>query len=300
MEYEQHEEQQYLEIIRRLLRSGNNKQDRTGVGTLSLFGFQMRFNLQKGFPLLTTKQVFWRGVVEELLWFIRGSTNAEELSEKNVHIWSENASRKYLDSIGLTERDEGDLGPVYGFQWRHYGATYDSFKSDYTMQGVDQLRNVIEKILKTPDDRRIIISSWNPSDIPYMALPPCHCFVQFYCYDNKLSCQLYQRSADVGLGVPFNIASYSLLTLILAKATGMDVGEFIHALGDTHIYLNHIEGLTQQIERVPYPFPQINIKKNIYSQDVDQVLKNIESLSFDDFELLNYNHHPKIVLPFAV
>jgi thymidylate synthase len=294
------EEQQYLEIIRKLLRAGNKKQDRTGVGTLSLFGFQMRFDLQNGFPLLTTKHVFWRGVVEKLLWFIRGSTNAKELSDKNVNIWNENASRKYLDSIGLADREEGDLGPVYGFQWRHYGAKYDSSKSDYTTQGVDQLRNVIEKIMKTPNDRRIIISSWNPPDIPLMALPPCHCFVQFYCHDNKLSCQLYQRSADVGLGIPFNIVSYSLLTLILAKATGMVAGEFIHTLGDTHIYSNHVNGLTQQIERIPYPFPEVCIKKDIFSNDVDQILKNIESLTFEDFELKNYIYHPKILLPFAV
>ncbi|MGL5357016.1 MAG: thymidylate synthase [Cetobacterium sp.] len=297
---EEHEEKQYLGIVRKLIRSGNEKQDRTGVGTRSLFGFQMRFNLQKGFPLLTTKHIFWRGVVEELLWFIRGSTDATELSERNVNIWNENASRKYLDSIGLTEREEGDLGPVYGFQWRHYGAKYDSCKSDYTKCGFDQLRNVIEKLMITPHDRRNIISSWNPIDIPQMALPPCHCFVQFYCHNNKLSCQLYQRSADVGLGVPFNIVSYSLLTLIIAKATGMVAGEFIHTLGDAHVYSNHIDGLSQQIERVPYSFPEVVIKKDLFSKDVDQILKNLESLSFKDFELKNYKFHPKICLPFAV
>ena len=294
------EEQQYLDLIRKLLEEGNKKPDRTGVGTLSLFGYQMRFNLSDSFPIITTKQIFWRGVVEELLWFIRGSTNAMELSAKNVNIWNGNSSREYLDSIGLLDREEGDLGPVYGFQWRHNGAEYKSSKHDYSGKGIDQLRSVVEKLLHSPHDRRIVLSAWNPADLHIMALPPCHCFVQFYVYDNVLSCQLYQRSADVGLGVPFNIMSYGLLTMILAKAVGMRAGDFIHTLGDAHVYTTHIEGLKTQLDRRPHPFPEMRIKKDIFSRDVDQVLSNMEALTFEDFELTNYKYHSKIFLPFAV
>lgn len=184
----------------------------------------MRFNLRDNvFPLLTTKRVFWRGVVEELLWFIRGSTNAKELSQKDVHIWDANSSREFLDSCGFTNRKEGDLGPVYGFQWRHYGAKYQNMDTDYSGQGIDQLKQIIDKIQHSPNDRRIIMSAWNPGDISEMALPPCHCLVQFYVNNGELSCQLYQRSADMGLGVPFNIASYSLLTYMLAHISNLKV-----------------------------------------------------------------------------
>ncbi|KAF2583847.1 hypothetical protein F2Q70_00033956 [Brassica cretica] len=194
----------------------------------------MTFNLRRSFPLLTTKRVFWRGVVEELLWFISGSTNAKLLQEKGIHIWDGNASREYLDGIGLTEREEGDLGPVYGFQWRHFGAKYTDMHADYTGQGFDQLLDVINKIKNNPDDRRIIMSAWNPSDLKAMALPPCHMFAQFYVANGELSCQMYQRSADMGLGVPFNIASYSLLTCILAHVCDLVPGDFIHVIGDAH------------------------------------------------------------------
>ena len=197
--------------------SGNKREDRTGTGTLSLFGAQMRFSLRDGvFPLLTTKKVFYRGIAEELFWFIRGSTNAKELQEKNVRIWDGNSSREFLDSCGFTNREEGDLGPVYGFQWRHFGAEYVDMHADYEGKGVDQLSEVINRIKTKPSDRRIIMCAWNPADLNKMALPPCHCLVQFYVADGELSCQLYQRSADMGLGVPFNIASYALLTAMIA------------------------------------------------------------------------------------
>lgn len=220
----EHEEYQYLNIIKKVIKEGTRKDDRTGVGTLSIFGTQMRFTLRDNvFPLLTTKRVFWKGVLEELLWFIRGSTNAKELTEKNVHIWDANSSRNFLDSSGFTDREEGDLGPVYGFQWRHFGAEYKDMHTDYSGQGIDQLEQIIDKIRHSPNDRRIIMTAWNPIDIPKMALPPCHCFVQFYVSNGELSCQLYQRSADMGLGVPFNIASYSLLTYMLTHITNLKV-----------------------------------------------------------------------------
>ncbi|XWS40059.1 hypothetical protein CRYUN_Cryun18bG0108000 [Craigia yunnanensis] len=221
MIFEKHEEYLYLKMVQDIISDGNLKDDRTGTGTLSKFGCQMRFNLRKTFPLLTTKKVFWRGVVEELLWFISGSTNAKVLQEKGIHIWDGNASRDFLDSIGLTDREEGDLGPVYGFQWRHFGARYTDMHADYTCQGFDQLLDVINKIKNNPNDRRIILSAWNPSDLKLMALPPCHMFAQFYVANGELSCQMYQRSADMGLGVPFNIASYSLLTCMIAHVCGM-------------------------------------------------------------------------------
>lgn len=211
----------------------------------------MRFDLRNDiFPLLTTKRVFWRAVLEELLWFIKGSTNAKELQDKNIHIWDGNSTREFLDKMGFHDREEGDLGPVYGFQWRHYGAEYKTCHDDYTGQGIDQLNEVINRIRNNPNDRRIIMSAWNVVDIPKMALPPCHCFVQFYVADGELSCQLYQRSADMGLGVPFNIASYALLTYMIAHVTGLKPGDFVHTLGDAHVYLNHIEPLKQQVNRL--------------------------------------------------
>ncbi|KAI3959052.1 hypothetical protein MKX01_023728 [Papaver californicum] len=261
MIFQRHEEQSYLRLVKDIVSNGTRKEDRTGTGTLSKFGCQMRFNLRKTFPLLTTKRVFWRGVVEELLWFISGSTNAKMLQEKGIHMWDGNASKEYLDRqllelsdtimvhmnylncVGLQEREEGDLGPVYGFQWRHFGAKYTDMHADYTGQGFDQLLDVIEKIKTKPDDRRIILSAWNPSDLKLMALPPCHMFAQFYVANGELSCQMYQRSADMGLGVPFNIASYALLTCIIAHVCDLVPGDFIHVMGDAHIYSNHIKPL---------------------------------------------------------
>jgi len=287
-----HEEYQYLEIIEDILEHGNQKSDRTGTGTKSVFGRQMRFSLRDGtFPLLTTKKTFYRGIAEELFWFIRGSTNAIELKEKKVMIWEGNSSREFLDSVGLSHREVGDLGPVYGFQWRHFGAEYSDMHADYSGQGVDQLAEVIHKIKNKPDDRRIIMCAWNPKDIPRMALPPCHCLVQFYVANGELSCQLYQRSADMGLGVPFNIASYALLTHMIAHVTGLKPGEFVHTLGDTHVYLNHVEPLKEQLTRDPKPFPKLVIKREV---------ENIEDFTIDDFEVQGYDPHPKITMEMAV
>lgn len=287
-----HEEYQYLEAIQYIIENGNKKDDRTGVGTMSVFGMQARYSLRDDvIPVLTTKRVFWRAVLEELLWFIKGSTNAKELQEKNVHIWDANGSRAFLDKSGFTDREEGDLGPVYGFQWRHFGAEYKTFREDYKGQGVDQLQQVIDKIKTNPDDRRIILCAWNPKDLPQMALPPCHAFAQFYVANGELSCQLYQRSADMGLGVPFNIASYALLTYMLAHITGLKPGEFVHSTGDTHVYLNHIEPLTEQLQREPRPFPKLVIKRKV---------DNIEDFTTADFELVDYKPHAKIQMDMAV
>ena len=232
--YEKHEEFQYLDLVNQVIHSQSERTDRTKTGTLSLFGSMMRFNLENGFPLLTTKDVFWRGVVEELLWFIRGETNGKTLIEKNIKIWEGNGSREFLDSLGLKDREVGDLGPIYGFQWRHFGADYKDMYQRYEDKGVDQLRNVIDLIKKEPESRRIVLSAWNPMDIAKMALTPCHVMSQFYVKDGKLSCMMFQRSADMGLGVPFNIASYSLLTCILAevffKDLFIDFYDFFHIL----------------------------------------------------------------------
>jgi len=288
----EHEEMQYLNLIRKIIDLGNKRDDRTGTGTLSVFGAQMRFSLRNGtFPLLTTKKVFYRGIAEELFWFIRGSTNAKDLQEKNVRIWDGNSSREFLDSIGLTDREEGDLGPVYGFQWRHFGAEYVDMHSNYEGQGVDQLADVINRIKTKPNDRRIIMCAWNPADLNKMALPPCHCLVQFYVANGELSCQLYQRSADMGLGVPFNIASYALLTTMIAHVCDLVPGDFVHTLGDAHVYLNHVEPLKTQLEREPKAFPKIVIKRKV---------DKIEDFCIDDFEVINYESHPKIVMEMAV
>ncbi|KAK2859591.1 hypothetical protein Q5P01_004211 [Channa striata] len=253
---------------------GRRKGDRTGTGVIAVFGAQIRYNLRDQFPLLTTKKVFWKGILEELLWFIKGSTNAKELSEKGVKIWDANGSRDFLDNLGFTDREEGDLGPVYGFQWRHFGAEYINMHTDYTGQGVDQLQKVIDTIKKNPEDRRIIIPA-------LMALPPCHALCQFYVCDGELSCQLYQRSGDMGLGVPFNIASYALLTYMIAHITGLKPGDFVHTLGDAHIYLDHIEPLKTQLQRDIRPFPKLKILRN-------------------DFEICDYNPHPIIKMKMAV
>lgn len=286
------EEIQYLDLIKKIIDTGSKRGDRTGTGTISLFGAQMRFSLRDNqFPLLTTKKVFYRGIAEELFWFIRGSTNAKELQDKNVRIWDGNSSREYLDSIGLNSREVGDLGPVYGFQWRHFGAKYLDMHTDYSGQGIDQLAKVIETIKTRPTDRRMLMCSWNPVDLPAMALPPCHCLVQFYVADGELSCQLYQRSADIGLGVPFNIASYALLTVMIAHVTGLKPGDFVHTLGDAHVYSNHVSALKEQCDRDPRPFPTIHIKRKV---------DNIEEFNFEDFEVRDYNPHPKIAMEMAV
>jgi len=287
-----HEELQYLNLIKKIIETGNLRGDRTGTGTLSVFGAQMRFSLRDGiFPLLTTKKVFYRGIAEELFWFIRGSTSAKELQDKNVRIWDGNSSREFLDSIGLVDREVGDLGPVYGFQWRHFGAEYTNMHADYSGQGVDQLKEVINRIKNKPNDRRIIMCAWNPADLDKMALPPCHCLVQFYVANGELSCQLYQRSADMGLGVPFNIASYALLTIMIAHVTGLVPGDFVHTLGDAHVYNNHVEALKIQLDREPKDFPKIVIKRKV---------EKIEDFNIDDFEIVGYAPHPKIAMDMAV
>ena len=288
----QSNEYEYINLIKKILENGNDKQDRTGTGTLSLFGNMMRFDLSESFPLLTTKRVFWRGVVEEILWFLRGSTNAKDLADKGVHIWDGNATRDFLDKYGFPDREEGDLGPVYGFQWRHAGAEYTDFRQNYAGQGVDQIKQVIEMLKTDPDSRRIIVSAWNVKDINQMALPPCHALFQFYVENGKLSCLLYQRSCDVGLGVPFNIASYALLTCLVARIVGLQPGEFVHMMGDTHIYKNHVEALKEQIERDPRPFPMLDIK---YVEG-----KPIEEYEFEDFVLTGYHPHKTIKMEMAV
>ncbi|XP_041522793.1 thymidylate synthase isoform X2 [Microtus oregoni] len=252
-----HGELQYLGQVEHIMRCGFKKEDRTGTGTLSVFGMQARYNLRDEFPLLTTKRVFWKGVLEELLWFIKGSTNAKELSSKGVRIWDANGSRDFLDSLGFSARQEGDLGPVYGFQWRHFGADYKDMESD----------------------------------LPLMALPPCHALCQFYVANGELSCQLYQRSGDMGLGVPFNIASYALLTYMIAHITGLKPGDFVHTLGDAHIYLNHIEPLKIQLQREPRPFPKLKILRKV---------ETIDDFRVEDFQIEGYNPHPAIKMEMAV
>lgn len=285
-------ELQYINLIKHILENGISKDDRTGVGTLSIFSYNMTFNLRESFPLLTTKKVYWKGVVEELLWFISGSTDSNVLKEKGVRIWEGNSSREFLDSRGLSHYDQGDIGAGYGFQWRHFGAKYTNMYDSYEGQGVDQLKDVIYKIKNTPDDRRIIMSTWNPTDLDKMALPPCHIFVQFWVDTNKkeLHSQMYQRSCDVGLGVPFNIASYALLTCIIAKLCNLTPGDFHYCMGDTHIYKNHIDAMKLQITRDPYDFPKIKIKD----------ITDIDNIKFDDIELIDYKYYENIKMNMAV
>ena len=292
------EELQYLDLCKRIIEEGEFRPDRTGTGTYSIFAPpQLRFNLRdNAFPLLTTKRVFTKGIILELLWFIAGCTDGKKLSEQGVKIWEGNGSREYLDSIGLTDRREGDLGPIYGFQWRHFGAKYKTCDDDYTGQGVDQLQNVIDKLKTNPYDRRIIMSAWNPADFALMALPPCHIFSQFYVNFPKngkpqLSCLLYQRSCDMGLGVPFNIASYALLTIMIAHICDMEPGEFIHTLGDAHVYKDHVDALKEQISRTPRAFPKLFIKRKVES---------IDDFKYDDFEIVDYHPHPKIQMKMSV
>ncbi|CCW61083.1 unnamed protein product [Phytomonas sp. EM1] len=288
------EEQQYLQLIDRILREGVEKEDRTGVGTISLFGAQMRFSLRNNqLPLLTTKRVFWRGVSEELLWFLRGETNAKLLSDKGVHIWDDNGSRAFLDSRGLYDNEEMDLGPVYGFQWRHFGAEYTNHKANYDGKGVDQIKYIVETLKTNPNDRRMLFIAWNPCALHRMALPPCHLLGQFYVNPatKELSCMLYQRSCDMGLGVPFNIASYALLTVLIAKATGLKPGELVHTLGDAHIYKNHVSALKEQLKRVPRPFPIL-----VFHKDHEY----LEDYEVEDMEVVDYNPYTAIKMDMAV
>lgn len=261
----------YLELMQRVLSEGDAKTDRTGTGTLSLFGAQMRFDLSQGFPLLTTKKVHIRSIIHELLWFLRGETNIQYLKDNRVSIWDEWAD------------ENGELGPVYGKQWRSWQCADGRV--------IDQIQQVEQQIRDTPDSRRMIVSAWNVADVPKMALPPCHLLFQFYVANGRLSCQLYQRSADLFLGVPFNIASYALLTMMMAQTTGLQPGDFVHTLGDVHLYNNHLEQANQQLVREPRPTPQMLIKTPRGS---------ILDFAFEDFELINYDPHPHISAPVAV
>ena len=282
------EEYQYLNLLKKVLEEGLETESRNSK-VFSLFGEKMVYDLSKGFPLLTTKRVGYKTVLRELLWFINGSTSNQELVDQNVHIWTPNSSREFLDSRGL-DYEEGDLGPVYGFQWRHFGAEYISHDTNYRGKGIDQLQNVIDLIKKEPNSRRIIMNSWSPSDLDKMALPPCHVMCQFNVdtKNNKLDCQLYQRSGDMFLGVPFNIASYAFLTHIIAKLTGYQVGKLIHVLGDTHIYESHIEAVKTQIKRIPYQFPELSISNE---------LTDINTIKEQYFTLENYKYHDRISAP---
>ena len=286
------EEYQYLNLIKKVINTGISKDDRTGIGTMSMFGTQLRFNLEDNkFPLLTTKRVFSRGIIEELLWFINGSTDSNKLSEKKVKIWDSNGSREFLDSLGFTDREIGDLGPVYGFQWRYWGAEYINKNTDYSGCGIDQLQNIIDEIKKNPQSRRLIISSWNVSDIHKMALPPCHVLCQFYIVGDKISAQLYQRSGDIGLGVPFNIASYALLLIMVGHVTGYKPYEFVYTLGDAHVYNNHIDALKNQIYRIPRDFPKLRIERKI---------ENINDFRYEDIKITEYEPCKSIKMEMAV
>jgi len=291
-----------LHLLQTILDTGTNKGDRTGVGTRSIYGTQLKFDLRNSFPILTTKKVFWKGVAEELLWFIRGQTDSKLLEAKGVKIWTGNTSREFLDKKGLRWR-EGEIGPGYGFQWRHWGKYYDEVPNGTpegviinrgAAGGIDQLAQVIETLKKNPNDRRMIVSAWNPDQLNMMALPPCHLLYQFDVTDGYLNCQWYQRSVDTFLGLPFNISSYALLTCLIAKVTGLKPGTLTFAGGDTHIYSNHMEQVKEQISRTPYPFPQLNIKKDI------KTLADIEALELADLELVNYQSHATIKAEMAV
>lgn len=303
---------QYLDLLRHINEKGAVKSDRTGTGTKSVFGYQMRFDLSEGFPLLTTKKMFVRGIIEELIWFLKGDSNLKYLAEKNVHIWDSWPYKAYLErtkqnvpEVGSEEwnsgmkmflekiktdetfaKQYGDLGPIYGYQWRSWPAPDG--------RHIDQIQNVIDQIRNSPDSRRMIVSAWNVADIEEMAkagLPPCHCLFQFYVADGRLSCQLYQRSCDTFLGVPFNIASYALLTMMVAQVCGLEPGDFVWTGGDTHIYLNHLEQVDLQLSRPPFPLPVMRLNKEV---------KNIFDFTADDFTLEDYHSHEAIKAPIAV
>lgn len=263
--------QQYLSLMQHVLQNGVKKSDRTGTGTLSVFGYQMRFDLSQGFPLLTTKKMHLRSIIHELLWFLRGETNIRSLNDAGVSIWDEWADEK------------GELGPVYGKQWRAW--------PNGRGENIDQISELINTLLTNPDSRRLLVCSWNVGEIPQMALPPCHCLFQFYVAQNRLSCQLYQRSADIFLGVPFNIASYALLTQMIAQVVGLQVGEFVHTLGDAHLYLNHLDQAHEQLSRTPYALPKMRLNPEV---------KSIFDFRYEDFTLLDYQCHPRITAPIAV
>ena len=328
-----HEEHQYLDLIRRILAEGEHRPDRTGTGTLSIFAPpQLRFALSKPspgeessftpvLPLLTTKRVFLRAVTTELLWFLSASTSSRPLSDAGIHIWDGNGSREYLDKLGFHQREEGDLGPVYGFQWRHFGADYTDCHADYTGKGVDQIKEVVRKLRENPFDRRIILSAWNVADLTKMALPPCHMFAQFYVSfpdalrgeaaiaaasssggqhadsirgKGHLHCTLYQRSCDMGLGVPFNIASYALLTHMLAHAADLVPSSLIHTMGDAHVYMDHVDALKEQLSRQPRDFPDLKVRRD------DKGTGNMEDWKLEDLEVQGYKPHAGLKMKMSV
>lgn len=262
---------QYLDLMRHVLENGARKADRTGTGTMSVFGYQMRFDLADGFPMVTTKKLHLRSIIHELLWFLRGETNIRYLQEHGVSIWDDWAD------------EEGNLGPVYGAQWRSW-PTPDG-------GAIDQISQLLEQIRNNPDSRRLLVTAWNPADVGRMALPPCHCLFQFYVAEGRLSCQLYQRSADIFLGVPFNIASYALLTMMMAQVTGLRPGDFVHTFGDAHLYSNHLDQVQTQLTRVPYPLPVMRLNSSVSS---------LFDFVYDDFALSDYAFHPHIKAPVAV
>ncbi len=277
----------YLDLIRHVRHHGTPKGDRTGTGTLSHFGAQLRFDLSDGFPLLTTKKVHMKSIIYELFWFLKGDTHVKYLQDNGVRIWDDWATAEQTAKFG---RPEGELGPVYGHQWRNYGATKNE-QGEYNQDGVDQIKAVIEQIKTNPDSRRLIVSGWNPQEANHVALPPCHTLFQFFVADGKLSCQLYQRSADLFLGVPFNIASYALLTHMIAQVCGLAVGEFIWTGGDCHLYQNHLEQVDEQLSRMPYELPTLSLNHNV---------THIFDFAFDDITLNNYKSHPAIKAAVAV
>uniref|UniRef100_A0A6C0KWP9 thymidylate synthase n=1 Tax=viral metagenome TaxID=1070528 RepID=A0A6C0KWP9_9ZZZZ len=290
----EHDEYQYLELISNIILNGERRSSRNG-STLSIFGEKLVFHVSiQGFPIITTKKVFWRGIVEELLWFLRGSTDVSELQSKNIHIWDANSTREFLDSVGLTNTPANQIGAGYGYQWRCFGGDYPSREN-----GIDQLKFILNELSTNPHGRRAVLSAWNPKQLSQAALPPCHFTYVFYINANGLSCQMQMRSCDVCAGLPFNIASTALLTSILAYVLRIPVDRIIIITGDTHIYESHTENTMIQIDRDPYPFPKLNITKEAPTIDstIDEKIKWIESLEFTDFTLENYKYHPSISFP---
>ncbi len=293
-----HQEHVYLSLLEKVLTNGTKREERTGTGTISLFGEQMRFDISNTIPVLTTKFVPWKSCIRELLWFLSGSTDATILQKQGVKIWDGNSSREFLNARGLDHLPDGDIGAGYGHQWRYFGAPYSTCKDNYNGKGFDQIQFIINELKNNPTSRRIFMSAWNADAIDDMALPPCHVSAQFYVEFDKegnkhLSCQMYQRSVDTFLGCPWNIMSYAVLTHVLAKLTDMKPKELIMCLGDVHIYCNHIEQVKEQLTREPYPFPTLLISDTVKD-------KKLEELSIDDFQLLGYKYHPAIKATMAV
>lgn len=292
----EHEEHQYLDLLHKIVTTGSYLQDRTKTGIYSVFGAQMRFDCSEKFPLLTTKKTYFKGILHELLWFMKGETDSKKLEEVGVNIWKGNTSREYLDAHGFHSRDEGDIGPGYGHQWRHWNAKYTSPREDYTNRGIDQLKNCVESIKREmasgDHDRRNIMLAWNPEQIDEMSLPPCHILVQFYLENGNLSLHMYQRSADMFLGVPFNIASYALLLKIVAKLTDTKPRDLIMSFGDAHVYSNHVDAVYEQLQNSPYPFPTVEIDVNTNTKITD--------ITPDMITIKDYTHHKPIKAPMAI